>query len=54
VIANRKSKRIAFLGATYVGKTHDKRMADEAKVNYPRKSVVHKDTGFQGVRRTTA
>jgi len=48
VIANRKSKRIAFLGATYVGKTHDKRMADEAKVNYPRKSVVHKDTGFQG------
>jgi hypothetical protein len=48
VIANRKSKRVAFLGATYAGKTHDKKMADDAKINYPRKSVVHKDTGFQG------
>ena len=48
VIANTKSKRVAFLGATYVGKTHDKKMADDARINYPRKSVVHKDTGFQG------
>jgi len=29
-------------------------IADHEKIKYPRKSILHKDTGFQGVRRTTA
>jgi hypothetical protein len=48
VISSRKTNRIAFLGATYAGKTHDKKMAEDAAIRYPGKTVLHKDTGFQG------
>ena len=48
VIVNRKSKRVGFLGATYEGKAHDKKMVDDAKVKYPRGTLLHKDTGFHG------
>lgn len=48
VISNKRTNRISFLGATYAGKTHDKKMAEEAAIRYPRKTILHKDTGFQG------
>lgn len=48
VIAEVKSKRIDFLSGTYVGKTSDKRIADEEEISYPPGTVLYKDTGFQG------
>jgi hypothetical protein len=48
VIVNRRSKRVGYLSPTQAGKTHDKKMADEAQITYPRKTVLRKDTGFQG------
>ena len=40
--------RIWFLSATYEGKAHDKRIADEAQYRLPEGSVLGQDTGFQG------
>jgi hypothetical protein len=48
VIVNRHSKRVGYLGPTHSGKVHDKKMADEEQITYPHKTVLHKDTGFQG------
>lgn len=48
VITVKSTNRIGFLGATVPGKTHDKKLAEEAKIKYPRKTILHKDTGFQG------
>ena len=48
VIANTKTKRIGFLSPTRPGTVHDKKLAEFERITYPRKSIVHKDTGFQG------
>jgi hypothetical protein len=48
VVVNTRSKRVGYLGSTRAGKTHDKKMADEAQLTYPRQTVLRKDTGFQG------
>lgn len=40
--------RIGFLSHTCVGKTHDKKIADEEAICYPPKAILYKDTGFQG------
>jgi hypothetical protein len=48
VVTSKQTKRIGFLGATYPGKTHDKTMAEAAEIRYPGKTILHKDTGFQG------
>ncbi|SRR6266567_1707605 len=48
VIANVRSKRIGFLSETYVGKTHDKKIADQESICYPPETVLYKDTAFQG------
>jgi hypothetical protein len=39
---------IDFLSATYEGKAHDKRIADESGYTLPDGSVLYQDTGFQG------
>jgi len=39
---------IRFLSATYEGKAHDKRIADEAQYELPEGSVLGQDSGFQG------
>ena len=39
---------IGFLSQTCPGKTHDKKIADEARISYPPGTVLYKDTGFQG------
>jgi hypothetical protein len=41
---------IRFLSATYEGKAHDKRIADEAQYQLPEGSVLGQDSGFQGFR----
>ena len=56
VIVDLRRKCIGFLSRTYVGKTHDKKIADSEGISYPPKAELYKDTGFQGyepaVRRT--
>ena len=48
VVVNTASKRVAFLSATYAGKTHDQRVSDQEQVRYPRQCCLRQDTGFQG------
>jgi len=48
VIAHTHSRRVAYLSPTYVGKTHDKKMADQEQIAYPPATTLHQDTGFQG------
>jgi hypothetical protein len=42
--------KVRFLSATWEGKKHDKRVADEAGYTFPQGSTVYQDTGFQGFR----
>ena len=48
VLVQTRSTRVAYLGPTCPGKTHDKKAADQERIAYPRRSVLRKDTGFQG------
>lgn len=48
VIAHAKTKRVGYLSPTRVGKTHDKKIAEQENLIYPRKARLGKDTGFQG------
>jgi hypothetical protein len=48
VVVNAKTKRVGYLSQTYVGKTHDKKIADHEAIWYPRAALLYKDTGFQG------
>jgi len=48
VVASLKSKCIEFLSRAYVGRTHDKKIADQEDVSYPPGATLYKDTGFQG------
>lgn len=48
VVVNSANKRVAFLSATYAGKTHDKKLADNEQIVYSRQSTLYKDSGFQG------
>lgn len=48
VVVPVSSKRISFLSQTYVGKTHDKKIADQENIAYPPGTELYKDTGFQG------
>ena len=48
IIADAKSSRVVYLGSTYVGRVHDKTMADAEEIVYPKETQLHQDTGFQG------
>jgi hypothetical protein len=48
VVVSGSSQRVLFLSHTYAGKTHDKRIADEAHLTYPPGTTLYKDAGFQG------
>jgi Helix-turn-helix of DDE superfamily endonuclease/DDE superfamily endonuclease len=52
ILLDMDSKRIDFLSRTYAGKTHDKKMADQESISYPPRTVLYKDTGFQGYEPT--
>jgi len=41
-------KKVKVLSATCEGKKHDKKLADEQAIQFPKGSKVWKDTGFQG------
>ena len=48
LIVHARSKRAGYLSPTHAGKTHDKKVADQEQIAYPRQTVLYKDTGFQG------
>ncbi len=48
LVTNGQSDRVVYLGPTEPGKTHDKKMADNSKIAYPKGATLSKDTGFQG------
>ena len=48
MISNAKTTRIGYLSPTYTGKVHDKKIAEQEKISYPKHSSLYKDTGFQG------
>ena len=48
VIVPVRDQRVAFLSRTYPGKVHEKEIADQEGIVYPRGTVLSKDTGFQG------
>jgi hypothetical protein len=43
-----RNQRVEFLSATYVGKTHEKKIVDQEGITYPPGTILYKDTGFQG------
>src|SRR5437868_2947026 len=48
VLTSAADERVLFLSGTYPGATHDKRIADEAQLRYPRRTTLYQDAGFQG------
>ena len=48
IVANATTDRVLFLSATYAGKTHDKKIADQEQIVYPGEAILYKDAGFQG------
>jgi hypothetical protein len=45
---NETTSKVVYLGPPIAGRTHAKQAADEAKITYPRKATLDKDTGCQG------
>lgn len=52
VIVHTRTKRVAYLGPTCPGKMHDKKAADQERIAYPPRTILRKDTGFQGYEPT--
>jgi len=48
VVVNRHTKKVAYLSSTRPGKAHDKKVADDSAIVYPKNAILGKDTGFQG------
>ena len=48
LIIERCTRKIKRLSTTCEGKKHDKRLADEQALRFPKGSKLWKDTGFQG------
>ncbi len=48
ILVNENTSEVVYLSATADGKKHDKKLADESKISYPRNASLTKDTGFQG------
>jgi hypothetical protein len=43
-----KHKKILYLGQTYEGSVHDKKIADEAEIEFEKTIILLQDSGFQG------
>ena len=48
LVINPETNRVVYLSPTKPGKTHDKKLADQEGIVYPRGTTLAKDTGFQG------
>lgn len=48
VLVERSTRQVAFLSATQPGSVHDKTVAEQATIRYPRGTHLEKDLGFAG------
>lgn len=48
LLVNENTRRVVYLSATVEGKKHDKKLAEESRIEYPKNASLTKDTGFQG------
>lgn len=48
LLVQTQTNKVVYLSPTVVGKTHDKKMVDNAPIAYPSGTTLGKDTGFQG------
>lgn len=48
LVVHPESRRVCYLSDTVAGKTHDKKLADEANLTFPANCLLAQDTGFQG------
>jgi hypothetical protein len=48
LLVNETTGKVIYLSPTACGKTHDKKLADEAAIAYPVNATLDQDTGFQG------
>lgn len=46
VVVERSTRQVAFLSATYPGSVHDKTVAEQEAIRYPRGTQLEKDLGF--------
>ncbi|HXH70813.1 MAG TPA: transposase family protein [Pyrinomonadaceae bacterium] len=47
LVVNENTKKVVYLSATVEGKKHDKKLAEESKISYPKNATLTKDTAFQ-------
>lgn len=48
LIVGNNDRQVKYLGETHNGKKHDKKMADEEAIKYPKGTLLNQDTGYQG------
>ncbi len=48
LLVNENTRKVVYLSPTVEGKKHDKKLADESKISYPKNASLTKDTGFEG------
>jgi len=48
LLVNENTKKVVYLSPTVEGKKHDKKLADESRISYPKNASLTKDTGFEG------
>lgn len=48
VVVNTQTRRVSFLSQTRPGSVHDKKVADQAAIRYPRDTTLRSDLGLQG------
>ena len=48
VVVNTRTRRVSFLSQTLPGSVHDKKLADQAQIRYPRNTTLRSDLGLQG------
>jgi len=48
VVVNTRSKRVSFLSRTLPGSVHDKALADQVAIRYPKDATLRSDLGFYG------
>src|SRR3990172_2835765 len=48
VVVDTQSQRVSYLSPTLPGSVHDKKVADQAEIHYPRHTTLRSDLGFQG------
>jgi hypothetical protein len=48
VVVTMGKRKVEYLGSTWAGKKHDKKICDEEGHEFPEGSTLYKDTGYQG------